>query len=157
MMLLSKAATLTTTRPAAHLAPHPCAGELAVPRATAPAEPDPVERWAIEAFMREQVRQHAWVIDREVAALRTWWPDANLCTILAELVTDPPRTSSLLLAQVDADEWRGARQPADRLAAFQALRLVVEHVPVLLECAVQLDTAPTADERGAREGPAPEP
>lgn len=102
---------------------------------------DTETRRAVEAFMHEQVEQHAWLIDTEVASLRTWWPYVNLCTAVVELTwAGEPRDSTWLLAQVDVDELLGAVHAADQLAAFQAVKLDENHVPILLECAVQLET-----------------
>lgn len=103
---------------------------------------DAETRRAVEAFMREQVDQHAWLIDTEVSSLRTWWPYVNLCTAVAELTwAGEPRDSTWLLAQVDVDELLGAVHAVDQLAAFQAVKLDENHVPILLECAVQLETS----------------
>jgi hypothetical protein len=165
-MLLSTTALLTTLRPtgtslrpgADPSRPSRIAAALDVDAAPHPAGDDPEkDRRHVEAFMREQVRQHAWVNDTEVVTLRTWWPEAELCAVMAELV-DPSeaRPVSWLLAQVEVDDLRRARHPADRLATFQALRLSPAHVPVLLECAVQVETnGVRAGPRGARSDPCP--
>jgi hypothetical protein len=153
--------TTTTTAISGH-ATAPANGASAAPPGTSATHRVPPDgrlnprgdveaRRFVEGFMREQIEQHAWLIDTQVVSLRTWWPYVNLCTAVAELAwPGDPRDATWLLAQVDADELFSASNPADQLAAFQAMKLDEEHVPILLECAVQLELGGARAPRAAQ-------